>query len=292
MDDLIYWVALQGIEGIGPATFGLLLKRFNGPRAAFEASRRKLNSVRGISNTIIKKITQARENLNSVQSLLKTLDRNNVNIIIKDKEGYPPLLLEVMKNPPVILYTKGRYLRGDERAVAIVGTTSPTEKGFWIAKESAKRLVKMGFTVVSGYAKGIDTASHLGALEAGGRTILALPMGILQFSWRDEFKHHIKDADKYLLLSDCCPTRGWYVGAAMSRNRLIACLSRAVFVVESEVSGGAIYTAGVAKGLGKKILTSRYKEAPLTARGNQTLLEKGAIPIKNFKELEKCIVNL
>lgn len=291
MDDPLYWIALHGVEGVGPATFRRILDRFPGPKAAMEAPRRELVSVRGLSDSVIRGIVQGRGRLEDTKRLLKILNKNGIGVIIRGEEDYPAPLKD-MKNPPVILYARGRYLRGDERAVAIVGTTRPTEKGLWIARESARRLVKMGYTIVSGYARGIDTAAHLGALEAGGRTILALPTGILRFLWRGEFKPYIKSTDAYLILSDSFPTQGWHVGAAMSRNRLIACLSRAVLVVETEVGGGAIYTAEFARGLGRKVFTLHYKDAPHTARGNQLLVERGAVPITNFKELEECMANL
>ncbi|MDI6761067.1 MAG: DNA-processing protein DprA [Candidatus Brocadiaceae bacterium] len=301
MDDLLYWIALHGTEGVGPATFRRILDRFPGPKAAMEAPRRELISVRGLSDSVIGGIVQGRGRLEDTKRLLKTLNKNGINIIIRGEEDYPAPLKE-MKNPPVILYARGRYLSasgGDERAVAIVGTTRPTEKGLWIARESARRLVEMGYTIVSGYARGIDTAAHLGALEAGGRTILALPMGILRFFWRREFQPFIgrgtlqrAPTDNYLILSDSFPTLGWHVGTAMSRNRLIACLSRAVLVVETEVGGGAIYTAEFARGLGRKIFTLHYRNTPQAARGNQLLLERGAIPVTNFKELEECMTNL
>ena len=291
MDDPLYWIALHGVEGVGPATFRRILDRFPGPKAAMEAPRRELISVRGLSDSVIRGIVQGRGRLEDTKRLLKTLNKNGISVIIRGEEDYPAPLKE-MKNSPVILYARGRYLRGDERAVAIVGTTRPTEKGFWIARESARRLAEMGYTIVSGYARGIDTAAHLGALEAGGRTILALPTGILRFLWRGEFKPYIKSTDAYLILSDSFPAQGWHVGAAMSRNRLIACLSRAVLVVETEVGGGAIYTAEFARGLGRKVFTLHYKDAPHTARGNQLLVERGAVPITNFKELEECMTNL
>lgn len=300
MDDRLYWVALQGVEGLGPATFRLILDRFGGPRAAIEASRRELVSVRGLRDSIIGGIMQCKERLEDTKRLLKILNKNGIKMLVKGEEGYPAPL-EVMKNPPVVLYARGKYLQapyligtgqGDERAVALVGATRPTEKGFWIAMESARRLVRMGYTIVSGYARGIDTAAHLGALEAGGRTILALPMGILRFSWRGEFKPYVRKVNNYLLLSDSFPTEEWHVGAAMSRNRLIACLSRAVLVIETGDVGGAMYTAEFAKGLGRKVFTLRYRHIPKAAGGNQLLIKRGAIPLTNFKELEECMTNL
>lgn len=291
MDDPLYWIALHDVEGVGPATFRRILDRFPGPKAAMEAPRRELVSVRGLSDSVIRGIVQGRGRLEDTKRLLKILNKSGISIAILGDENYPAPLKD-MKNSPVVLYARGRYLRGDERAVAIVGTTRPTEKGLWIARESARRLAEMGYTIVSGYARGIDTAAHLGALEAGGRTILALPTGILRFLWRGEFKPYIKSTDAYLILSDSFPTDGWHVGAAMSRNRLIACLSRAVLVVETEIGGGAIYTAEFARGLGRKIFTLHYRNAPPTARGNQLLLERGAIPLTNFKELEECMTNL
>ncbi|MEK7822517.1 MAG: DNA-processing protein DprA, partial [Planctomycetota bacterium] len=155
MDDPLYWIALHGVEGVGPATFRRILDRFPGPKAAMEAPRRELISVRGLSDSVIRGIVQGRGRLEDTKRLLKTLNKNGISVIIRGEEDYPAPLKE-MKNSPVILYARGRYLRGDERAVAIVGTTRPTEKGLWIAGESARRLAEMGYTIVSGYARGID----------------------------------------------------------------------------------------------------------------------------------------
>ena len=99
-------------------------------------------------------------------------------------EDYP-ILLRHVKNPPPIIYLYGRIQQQDEKSIAIVGSRNATEKGLQIAQGFGKRLAERGYTIVSGYAKGIDTESHLGALEGNVRTIMVLSTGMMHFKLRD-----------------------------------------------------------------------------------------------------------
>lgn len=289
LDSLVYWVALHSVPGLGPVTYRKLLQWGGDPKSILFASKRDLNSLPWLKEGLIKAILKARVELEEKTRLLDRLYRQGVRVVTLQDEDYPQKLKEI-KSSPVVIYIKGKYLKRDDKAVAIVGSTRPSEKGYRIAQESARRLALKGYTIVSGYARGIDTAAHIGALETGGRTIMAIPMGIEAFSWRREFSPYVSKEEGYLILSESLPSLGWQTGAALSRNKLIASLSSAVFVVETDVRGGALHTFSFAQRNGRKTFVLRYKKPPTTARGNEFLLRRGGTPISNFKEVEEIMV--
>lgn len=291
---LKYWVTLHCVEGIGNATYQKLLERFNDPETILlDATEEEILTIPRINKRIAKSIISARERIEQTDGLIEGLNRSNIKIITSNDHSYPERI-KILKNPPALLYMLGEYKNTQKkvkhppsfgRAVAIVGSTMPSQKGYKIAKECAKRLVRKGYTIVSGYAKGIDTAAHLGALEAGGTTIMAIPTGISHFRVRLPFNSTIVK-ERAVVISESFPTQNWTVGAAMSRNKLIVALSDAVIIAETRAKGGSMTTFNIAKQLGIKTFTIKYSNPPPSALGNSILLEQGAIPISRLSDIE------
>jgi DNA processing protein len=288
---LRYWVALHCVDGIGHATYQKLLDRFNDPETVLlDATEEEVLAIPRINKRVAKGIISARESaedsnnrIEHTARLIERLNHSHVRIITCNDHSYPARI-KVLKNPPVLLYILGEYNNIQKKAVAIVGSTMPSQKGYKIARECAKRLAKEGFTIVSGYAKGIDTAAHLGALEAGGATIMAIPTGISLFRVRYPFSSKaIKD--RAVVISESFPTQEWTVGAAMSRNKLIVALSDALIVVETAAKSGSMATFNMAKKLGIKTFAIKYSNPPSSALGNSIILEQGAIPITRIADL-------
>ncbi|HHT9127013.1 MAG TPA: DNA-processing protein DprA [Candidatus Brocadiia bacterium] len=282
------------MEGIGNATYQKLLERFNDPETILlDATEEEILTIPRINKRIAKSIISARERIEQTDGLIEGLNRSNIKIITSNDHSYPERI-KILKNPPALLYMLGEYKNTQKkvkhppsfgRAVAIVGSTMPSQKGYKIAKECAKRLVRKGYTIVSGYAKGIDTAAHLGALEAGGTTIMAIPTGISHFRVRLPFNSTIVK-ERAVVISESFPTQNWTVGAAMSRNKLIVALSDAVIIAETRAKGGSMTTFNIAKQLGIKTFTIKYSNPPPSALGNSILLEQGAIPISRLSDIE------
>ena len=166
-------------------------------------------------------------------------------------------MLKHIKNPPPIIYISGDL--PCIKTMAIIGTTHPSLRGEQKAFRFAYELAKSGFTIVSGYAKGIDTQAHLGAIKGGGKTIMVLPMGILNFKVYSE-PYLVIDTlfSRSIILSKFFPTALWTTAQAMLRNRITSGLSDAVLVVEPGTKGGTVSTVGWAncRGAARYVSTS------------------------------------
>ena len=169
--------------------------------------------------------TEDREKVSEAYEELKS---DGVDIIYPGHPDFPPQLLEISP----MLFVKGQQKRLRSDSVAIVGARNVSDKGIRIARKLAGDLANEGINVVSGYAKGVDSEAHLGALEAEGTTTLVLPYGIKQLRQKSAFKEFNWDQD-VLAVSQFDPDVKWLARNAMGRNKLVCGLSKAVVVIES-----------------------------------------------------------
>jgi DNA processing protein len=229
------------------------------------------------------------ERHDEIEQLLCTLQDQGVDFTTLWHENYPELLRKIPDPPPVIsLY--GKFVVDDARAVAIVGSRNASPRGLEIAEGFGRRLAAAGVTVVSGYAKGIDTAGHLGAVRGDGRTIMILSHGINHFRLRDtgfESPDYLKKHG--VVLSEYFPTMTWTAGAAMARNRLVVGLAKAVLVVECSVKSGTMDTAKRAQAANKPLFVIAFQEPSESAAGNVELFKQGAIPIRTFMDIDRML---
>ena len=195
-------------------------------------------------------------------------------------------------SPPSILYLLGDRGILDRPSVAILGSRNASEEALRLARCVAGA-VAHAHVVVSGYAKGIDTEAHLGALDAGGSTIAVLGYGLFHYRVKAVLRDHV---DSLLAITAFAPTMPWHQGFAMSRNRLVMALADTVIVIQAHGKGGTLH-AGIAA-LGKykpsgerKALGTRkalQRKVPLVVvdwgmtdnpdyGGNRVLLEEGGI---------------
>lgn len=288
-EDLVYWVTLHSVDSVGPATYDKLLDRFGDPQTVlFSATVGEIAELPRVRHEVAEEIVRAKEKLEAVGALIEDLVSKGVKILTPQDDGYPQLLLG-MKHPPQLVYLYGEIRPDDEDAVAIVGTTRPSDEGRELAREAGQRLARKGLTIVSGYADGIDVAGHLGALDAGGRTILVLPHGLYDFKVKEGFPPLEELVQHGAVVSEFFPTEPWNVGAAMARNRLVIALCRGVFIVETRPKGGTMNTYFQAKEHGRKVFVLKYQKPPENATGNDSLIRDGAEPIRNFSDLKKMI---
>ena len=288
MEDLKYWVALHSVEGIGPSLYNSLLERFGEPEEVLRASLEDLTQIPHLTEEKARGIQESTDRLEEIEDLLLALDDQGVRIMTIREEDYPEGLLD-LKNPPPLLYLYGNIKEEDSQAVAIVGTRKPSEEGYQKAKDFAKGLVEVGFTIVSGYADGIDTAGHLGAIESEGRTIMVLSSGINHFQLKEGMESLEFLRERGVILSEFFPKAPWSVGGAMARNQLVCGLSRAVLVVEAGLSGGTLNTAEEAQKMKKPLFVYRYQNPPPSALGNEGLIKNGAIGVESYEELMQAL---
>jgi DNA processing protein len=288
-EELHYWVALHGLPEMGPITFRRLLDRFGSVRAVFELGTSEiLGAIRGVSSDMARTILDGNAALDQARHMTDRLRGCGVRIVRMTDQDYPAPLHD-LADPPPLLYMVGEVTPDDLRAVGMIGTTKPSGKGRAIAEQFAARLVAEGVTVVSGYAHGVDAASHRGAFNGGGRSLLCVPYGMRHFKSRPDFPPLSEISRRGALISECPPDQEWSSRTAVARNRLIAALSRALFIIEVRPRGGTMHTVRAAEGLGRPVFALKYRTPPESARGNAILLGRGATPVAMFNEIDKIL---
>jgi DNA processing protein len=183
--------------------------------------------------------------------------------------------------PPPVLFWRGDASWLDTMpTVGIAGLTSPSAFGRHGACDLAGRLAADGWLVVSGLARGIDRAAHLGAIEGGGRTAAFLPQGILDVELPEPLAEALEQG-RFLLLSPWSPTARWASPLAVRRNALIAAASDGLIAAEmSPRGGGTGHTVAQARRRDIPVWTLVRPNRPKGSGGNRWLLETGARPIR------------
>jgi DNA protecting protein DprA len=170
----------------------------------------------------------------SIQRAYEQLETNRVKILHPESPDFPSKLKKYGRqyNIPPVLYARGHTPLAKSPSISIVGSRNVGEDALATTSELAKGLARAGFNIVSGYAKGVDSAAHLGALEAEGTTTIVLSLGILNFEAKKEFKPFFT-AHNTLVLSQFNPSEKWLARNAMARNKLVCALADAVVVIAS-----------------------------------------------------------
>lgn len=211
-------------------------------------------------------------------------------------ESYPQTLLRRLDdNAPPLLFCCGNLGLLDTEGVAIVGSRHASVKALDIAYRLAKHLAQSGKNVISGYAAGVDTQAHLGALHQDGTTTIVLSMGILGFSKRREFEDTGWEND-FLVISQFHPSERWRARNAMIRNRLLCALSRAVVVVESgpekDDSGkmsGSFAAGKAAMEMGIPLFVVDPAALSKPSLGNAELIRLGATELTVENDLDHAV---
>lgn len=197
--------------------------------------------------------------------------------------GYPALLAAIPSPPD--LYVRGALRPEDALAIAIVGSRRPTPYGVDVAESLAAELAARGITIVSGLARGIDTAAHRGALMTGGRTIAILGSGI-DVIYPPENRQVAREIeDRGALVSQFPPGAPALPGHFPARNRTLAGLCLGVVVVEAAERSGALITAGFAGDLGREVFAVPGRITSETSRGSNRLIQDGAKLIQSWADV-------
>ena len=212
------------------------------------------------------------------------LKAKDVNIIPFTEAKYPSRLKRGRGFPPII-YTVGNLSVADGPAIGICGSRSPTEDGLKFPKAFGKYAAKCGLAVVSGFAKGVDTAAHLGALNAQGKTIFVLAEGIGHFRLKKGVQSIEDFYERALVVSHFYPWHPWQVSKAMSRNGVICQLSDALVVVEAGETGGTISAGRECLRQRKPLFVLERSNPAKTAPGNKVLIREGGLALHNSEEL-------
>ncbi len=275
------WFALSRLPGVGPKTLW---------RIADTARREPVGicaaiSGNGLASQELSSLLPRLEatDLEAFAAELDALYSRRVRLLHPGHEAFPAALEEqgAEFGVPPLLFARGHLPLARARGVAVVGSRSVDEDGLRVTSELAHRLAEGGLNVVSGYAKGVDAAAHLGALEAGGTTTMVLAEGILHFEARAKLRPLLTGTNS-LVLSQFHPSARWMGRHAMARNKLVCALCDAVVVIASGPeqdergrSSGTFDAArtAMAMGLPVFVVSPRLFQAPPI--GNASLLRLG-----------------
>lgn len=201
---------------------------------------------------------------------------------------YPHLLSHMRAAPPFLFYTGAVDLLA-AHSIGVCGSRNASDEGLRAAAGCGEVATQHGLTVVSGYARGVDTITHVSALSSGGSTIIVLPEGINHFRVKRGPVADVWNKERVLVVSQFSPSRPWSAGNAMARNNVIIGLSLALVVVEASEKGGTLSAGTKALQLNKPVLALKFATNPL---GNAELIRHGAISIRNRAELRAQLIEL
>ncbi|MCX6955649.1 MAG: DNA-processing protein DprA [Verrucomicrobia bacterium] len=278
------FLVLNALPNIGPITLNRLLEALgDDPREVLAADKRRLESVRGVGPVISASIGAWQTHFDHAREE-ETMATAATDFITTRDAEYPRLLKEI-NDPPIGLYRKGRY-DFSQPCVAIVGSRRTTLYGQATAKKFGAELARLGFCVVSGLARGIDTAAHEGALSVGGKTAAVLGTGIdIIYPPENLALYRQIEAEGGAILSEFPFGRRADRQSFAMRNRIVAGMSEAVVVIESDVDGGAMITARFAGEQGRLIFAVPGRIDQNTSAGCHQLIRDGATLLTSVDDI-------
>ena len=273
-EDAFYYLALKRVPGLGNVTARRLLERFGTAHSIFRASREELLRVRGVrpeAAAALRSFTQE----GSVREELEHLRSLAVSLVCWHHDDYPPAL-KTIHDPPPCLYVRGELTREDRTAVAVVGTRTPTHYGIEMTRYLCKGLIRHGVTIVSGLARGIDTAAHDAALEFSGRTVAVLGCGV-DVVYPPENRGLYRSIPRSgAVVSEFPPGAKPEPHHFPIRNRIISGLSLGVMVVEAAEVSGSLITARLAADQGREVFAVPGSLNSSKSKGANSLIQRGA----------------
>jgi len=274
MDSREALVALNLIEHVGPVRVRQLLECFGEAPAILKASRQQLLRVHGIGEETAQAIANWEKTID-LDGELKRITDFGCRILTQADEDYPELLRQIY-DPPIVLYVSGQLTSKDKNAVAMVGSRQTTHYGLEAARKLAYQLAYVGVTVVSGAARGIDTASHQGALSAKGRTVAVLGTGINIVFPPENRELFERIAANGAVITQFPFNRQADKQSFPIRNRIVAGMTLGTVVVEANLTSGALITAHFATEYGRQVFAVPGRIDSPRSKGCHELIKQGA----------------
>jgi len=277
------YIVLNMIEGLGPVSVRRLIDVLGSPKAILEADREALMEARGVGEKLAMKIIAQRDSIDAEEEIETAADIG-ARIITPVDDEYPDAL-KTIHDPPLALYVLGRILPKDSKAIGVVGSRSTSHYGLTAADRLAYQLGQTGFTVISGLARGTDTAAHSGALKGGGRTIAVLG-GALDCLYPPENAELAKKISKSgAVVSEYPMGRKADRMTFPYRNRIISGMSMGVLVTESAIKGGSMHSAESAMEQGRTVFALPGRIDTPGARGPHMLIKNGAKLVERIDDI-------
>lgn len=274
MDDKEALIALNMIPHIGPIRLRNLQDRIGPPAAILGANKDHLLRVPGIGEAAADAIASW-ESAIDLSGELQRIRDFNCHIVTWNDPNYPELLKQIY-DPPFVLYVKGSLIPRDKNSVAVVGSRQTTHYGINVARKLSYQMAYVGVTVVSGGARGIDTAAHQGALNGKGRTIAVLGTGINIIFPSENAALFEKISENGAVITQFPFNRPADKQSFPIRNRIVAGMTLGTVVVEANLSSGALITANFATEAGRQVFAVPGSIDSPRSKGCHELIKKGA----------------
>ncbi len=279
------WLVLRAIPGVGDAILLKLVQAFGAPDAVLSASQSALEEL-GCRPPLVEAIRRgpAPDAIRELDKELDQLQRRKVTVLTYLDTQYPAPL-RTIPDPPPLLYVQGSLLETDRHAVAIVGTRKVSAAGRILAEELARDLAEMGFTIVSGLARGVDAAAHRGALVGKGRTLAVMGCGLDRTYPADHRQLRETIEQHGAVLSELplgAAPHGYHFPR---RNRIISGLSMGVVVTEAAIESGSLITARLAGEQGREVFAVPGFVKAEQSRGPNSLIKDGARLVESAKDI-------
>ena len=278
------WISLNMTPGVGPRVATKLLEAFGSPDNVFHATRSQLEMLRIKPETIESIMMREFEGRAAVE--LERVKRIGGDILILDDGSYPQMLREIA-DPPITLYVRGAW-EGclTQPCVAVIGSRLCSTYGSNAAEMLARDLASRGICIVSGLARGIDTASHRGAMRGGGKTVAVLGTGIDGAYPKENMRliNEILDSGGAVVsqfplgtppLKDNFPYR----------NRIISGLSFGVLIVEASERSGSLITARLAMEQDREVMAVPGNITSANSYGTNYLIKCGAKLVQQWQDV-------
>lgn len=267
-------IALNLIENVGPVRLRHLLDHLGDPVAILQAGAARLQRIPGIGPETAEAIA-AWESTTDLAGEVRRIEQFGCAVITLLEPEYPALLREIY-DPPIVLYVRGRLSASDRNAMAIVGSRQTTSYGQDVARRLGYQLAHLGVTVVSGGARGIDTAAHRGTLAAKGRTICVLGTGPNRVFPPENAELFDRIAEHGAVITQFPFDRPADKQSFPIRNRIVAGMTLGTVVVEANLASGAMITAKFAADYNRQVFAVPGRIDSPRSKGCHDLLKKGA----------------
>jgi len=268
------YIALNMMDGLGPVRVRALVEALGGPQGVFEADEEALLRAEGVGPRLAASIIDQRAALDPDAEEGKAT-KSDARILTPLDEAYPERL-KTIHDPPLALYVRGTLEPRDRHAIAVVGSRRSTHYGNTVADRLSYQLAKVGFTVVSGLARGIDEAAHRGALKGGGRTLAVLGSGLDRLYPPESEALAEEISGHGAVISEFCMGREPDRTTFPYRNRIVSGISEGVLVVEAGFKSGALHTADSALDQGRSVFAVPGRIDSQASKGTHQLLKAGA----------------
>ena len=282
MEEILPWFFLKSVPGIGNYLFKRLIDGFGSPEQILAASDSELAAIEGMSRTRVHGLRVHRLP-DRVRQDLHLVRQKDIRIVTMNDPDYPELLLQI-PDPPPFLYLHGR-LEQKTSAIAMVGSRMATRYGVSVARRLSAELAACGLTVVSGMARGIDTAAHEGALMGGGRTIAVLGSGLDRIYPAENQRLADKIAQNGAVVSEFPLLTEPEPHNFPIRNRIISGMCYGTVIVEATKKSGSLITARLANEQNREVFAVPGSIQSFKSTGTHTLIKQGAKLVENAQDV-------